>query len=173
MFGEMFFSGWEPIIRTLLIGTLAYISLVAFLRITGKRTLSKLNAFDFIVTVALGSTLAAALIDQNVDLAQAVLALGLLILLQYIVASLSMRSDRFQALIKSRPALLVSKGRPLEESMRRERVTREEILAAIRAEGYAELEEVDAVVLETDGNFSVLQSVAPRQDSAMTPVRGA
>ena len=53
----MLFQGWAGIGRTLLVGTLAYATLVLFLRISGKRTLSKLNAFDLVVTVALGSTL--------------------------------------------------------------------------------------------------------------------
>jgi uncharacterized membrane protein YcaP (DUF421 family) len=168
---SMVFSGWQPIVRTLFIGVLAYVSLVAFLRISGKRTLSKMNAFDFIVTIALGSTLAAALVDQNVDLAQAVLALGLLVLLQYLIASASVRYPKFQELIKSEPALLVSNGRLLDQALKRERVTREEILAAIRAEGHGSIEEIGAVVLETDGNFSVLKSANVGEDSALETVR--
>ena len=54
----MFFQGWEGILRTVIVGILGYVTLVAFLRISGKRTLAKLNAFDLVVTVALGSTLA-------------------------------------------------------------------------------------------------------------------
>lgn len=54
----MFFSGIEPIGRTLLIGFLAYIGLILVLRVSGKRTLTKMNAFDLVVTVAIGSTLA-------------------------------------------------------------------------------------------------------------------
>ena len=49
---EMFFDGWQSLLRTLVIGVLAYAALVGILRISGNRTLSKLNAFDFIVTVA-------------------------------------------------------------------------------------------------------------------------
>ena len=54
----MFFDSWTALGRVLLVGTLAYVALVAILRISGKRTLTKLNAFDLVVTVALGSTLA-------------------------------------------------------------------------------------------------------------------
>ena len=52
----MFFSGWDGLLRTLVIGVLAYVILILFLRISGKRTLAKMNAFDFVVTVALGSS---------------------------------------------------------------------------------------------------------------------
>ena len=53
---QIFFDNWETLFRTLIIGVLAYVSLVILLRISGRRTLSKMNAFDMVVTVALGST---------------------------------------------------------------------------------------------------------------------
>ena len=57
MDSEVFFQGWGGIARTLVVGVIAYAGLVLILRLSGKRTLSKLNAFDFVVTVAFGSTL--------------------------------------------------------------------------------------------------------------------
>jgi uncharacterized membrane protein YcaP (DUF421 family) len=152
----MLFDSWLGLGRVLLVGTLAYVALVLLLRITGKRTLSKLNAFDLVVTVALGSTLATVLLSKSVALAEGVLAFGLLVFLQYAVASLAVRSPRFQALIKAEPTLLLHRGRFLEGAMRAERITREEILAALRASGAAEVRGVGAVVLETDGTLSVL-----------------
>ena len=74
----MYFNGWESLLRTLVVGVLAYVSLVVFLRISGKRTLSKMNAFDLIVTVALGSTLATVLLSKDVALAEGALAFALL-----------------------------------------------------------------------------------------------
>jgi uncharacterized membrane protein YcaP (DUF421 family) len=56
---SMLFQDLQGIVRTLFVGVMAYIALVCFLRISGKRTLAKLNAFDLVVTVALGSTLSA------------------------------------------------------------------------------------------------------------------
>lgn len=53
----MFFDGWSDLLRILVVGSLAYAGLVGFLRVSGKRTLAKMNAFDLVVTVALGSTL--------------------------------------------------------------------------------------------------------------------
>ena len=71
----MFFSTWAALGRVLVIGPLAYVALVLLLRISGKRTLTKLNAFDLVVTVALGSTLATVLLSKSVSLAEGVLAL--------------------------------------------------------------------------------------------------
>ena len=87
----MLFDSWAGLGRVLLVGTLAYVALVLLLRISSKRTLGKLNAFDLVVTVALGSTLATVLLSKSVALAEGVLALGLLILLQYLIAWLSVR----------------------------------------------------------------------------------
>ena len=77
----MFFDSWTGLGRVLLVGTLAYVALVAILRISGKRTLTKLNAFDLVVTVVLGSTLATVLLSKDVALAEGDLAMVLLVFL--------------------------------------------------------------------------------------------
>lgn len=156
MTGSMLFDSWSGLARVLIVGTAAYAALIVFLRISGKRTLSKMNAFDLVVTVALGSTLATVLLSRSVPLAEGVLALALLICLQYVLTWGSVRSRRVRGLIKSEPALLVRNGICLEDAMRKERITREEIEAALRDSGVAELAHASAVVLETDGSLSVV-----------------
>lgn len=152
----MFFHDWQGIIRVLVVGSLAYAALILMLRISGKRTLSKMNAFDLIVTVALGSTLATVLLSGDVPLAEGVLALALLVGLQYAITWLSVRSSRFQHIIKAEPTLLVREGQLLPDAMKRQRVTREEIEAALRQSGQKRLEDVHAVILETDGTLAVI-----------------
>jgi uncharacterized membrane protein YcaP (DUF421 family) len=169
----MLFDSWYELVRVLVVGVCAYVGLVALLRITGKRTLSKMNAFDLIVTVALGSTLATVLLSSDVSLAEGLLALALLCGLQYAVAYASVRSPRFQGLVKAEPSLLYFRGRFLEEALRSERVTEEEILAAVRAQGVADLAGVDAVVLETDGTFSVISGADGADVASLRYVRGA
>lgn len=158
----MFFDSWFGLLRVLVVGTLAYAALVLMLRISGKRTLAKLNAFDLIVTVALGSTLATVLLNNSVALTEGVLAFALLAGLQYVVAWLSVRSDRFDSLVKSEPTLLLHEGRMLEAMMREQRVTRDEVLSALRSSGVASPEGAAAVVLETDGTLSVIPASAAR-----------
>lgn len=82
---KIFFDNWESLYRTFFITIMAYFALIFLLRISGKRSLSKMNAFDFIITVALGSTLATVLLNKSVALADGVLAFALLIGLQYII----------------------------------------------------------------------------------------
>jgi uncharacterized membrane protein YcaP (DUF421 family) len=155
----MFFDSWTGLGRVLVVGTLAYFALVLTLRVSGKRTLSKLNAFDLVVTVALGSTLATVLISKDVALAEGLLALALLVLLQFVLTWLSVRWPRVQELVRSEPTLLLYQGRFLDDAMRQERMTREEISAALRGSGVSKPENVAAVVLESDGSVSVVRHV--------------
>ncbi len=154
----MFFSNWFGLFRVVIVGTLAYAILVLLLRISGKRTLSKMSAFDLVVTVALGSTLATVLLSKDVVLAEGALAFILLVSLQYVIAWLSVRSRRIERLVKAEPTLLFFKGDFLHEAMRHERVTDAEVCAAVRAQGLPNLKSVGAVVLETDGSMTVLQN---------------
>ena len=153
---EMFFQNWSGIVRTVIVGTLAYAFLVISLRSSGKRTLAKLNAFDLVVTVALGSTLASILLSESVALAEGVTGLVLLIVLQYGVASLSVRSHAFARAVRSEPSLLLRDGEMLPDAMRRNRVTREELETVIRTEGQRGFGDIAAVILESDGSFSVI-----------------
>jgi uncharacterized membrane protein YcaP (DUF421 family) len=152
----MLFDGWYELLRLLIVGAATYIALIAMLRITGKRTLAKMNAFDLVVSISLGSVLATVLLSRDVSLSEGVAALALLCLLQYLVAFVSVRSEAFQSVIKAQPSLLFHQGRFLAPAMRRQRVTEEEVFAAIRLQGIAQMSDVSAVVLETDGSLSVL-----------------
>ena len=154
---EMIFQGWSDLARTLVVGTLAYAFLVLSLRVSGKRTLAKLNAFDLVVTVAFGSTLATILLSESVALAEGAAALTLLIVLQYVVTVLSVRSQRFARLVRSEPTLLLRNGEPCAEAMRAARVTREELETVVRTEGGRDLSDVSTVILESDGSFSVIR----------------
>lgn len=166
----MLFDSWTGLARVLVVGILAYLAMVFLLRISGKRTLSKMNAFDFIVTIALGSTLATVLLSEDVALAEGILAFALLIFLQYIITWLSVRSSTVFQLIKAKPELLFYQGQFLESVMKQERVNEAEIRAAIRTSGIARLEDVAAVVLETDGTFSVLSNLADGSPSSLANV---
>lgn len=162
---DLLFDKWSALFRTLVVGVLAYTALIVFLRISGKRTLSKMNAFDFVVTVALGSTLATILLNKDVALAQGVLALALLIALQFLITWSSVRVHWVRRLVTGEPSLLLYRGEFLHEAMRRARVTEDEVRAAIRAAGMATTEQTEAVALETDGTFSVIGRGASGENS--------
>lgn len=166
----MFFDSWFDLSRVAVVGFLAYIAMILCLRISGKRTLSKWNAFDFVITIALGSTLATVLLSEDVSLAEGVVATALLIGLQFMITRLSVRFRRIERLVKAQPTLLFSKGRFLEAAMSSQRVSEAEIRAAIRGAGVAAVEEIEAVVLETDGSFSVIKRAENLSRTALDDV---
>ena len=168
----MFFDGWGGLARVIIVGTLAYAGLVVFLRVSGKRTLSKMNAFDLVVTVALGSTLATITLTSDVALVEGLTAFALLIFLQFAITWLSVRSVALRRIIKSEPSLLLHRGELLHGALRHQRVTEAEVLAAIRSQGIASIDEVEAVVLETDGSFSTIRRAEHADGSSLDTVRG-
>lgn len=169
---HIFFDSWSAIGRTLLIGVLAYVCVVLFLRISGLRTLSKMNAFDFIVTVALGSTLATILLSKDVTLAQGLMALALLIAMQFAVTWTSARAAWIKRAVTGEPRLLLYQGRMLDDALRATRVTPDEVRTAVRGAGVSAIEHIHAVVLETDGSFSVLPDGQEGQQTSLRGVRG-
>lgn len=164
---SIFFQGWQGIVRTLVIGVLSYATLVIFLRISGKRTLAKLNAFDLVVTVALGSTLSAILLQESIALAEGSVALALLIVMQFLVTFTSVRWPRFADAVRAEPTLLVRNGGFCRDAMRRQRITENEVLSAIRSSGGHDVADVETLILESDGTLSV----ALARNNA-TPIRG-
>jgi uncharacterized membrane protein YcaP (DUF421 family) len=158
----MFFESWWRLAVLVFATTVGYAALVLSLRLSGKRTLSKLNAFDFVVTVALGSLLATVSLSREIPLAEGVAALALVVLLQFVVTAASLRSRRIRRLVRSSPRAIVAHGRVLDDAMREERITIEELGEAVRKEGHGSFAELDYVVLETDGTLSVIRDGGDR-----------
>ena len=170
MGSDSLFDTWSGVLRVLVVGVLAYVALVAILRVTGKRTLSRMSAFDLVVTVALGSTLSSIIISQDVALVEGVAAMLLLVGMQYAVTWLAVRSPPVRGFVKADPALVFLRGEFLRGPMRRERILEREIVAAVREAGHASLSTVEAVVLETDGTMSVVGRTG--EDQAATTLAG-
>ncbi|WP_370331692.1 DUF421 domain-containing protein [Mycolicibacterium hippocampi] len=152
----MWFDEWADVARVLLVGAAAYFTLIVVLRISGKRTLAKLNAFDLVVTVAVGSTLATILLNSDVSFAEGAAAFALLAALQFLAATVSSRVKAGRSVLTARPTVLVSQGVLLDGALRRQRVSVDEIHQAIRSSGQGDISQIAAVVLETDGSLSVI-----------------
>ncbi len=169
--GKVFFENWQSILQVSISTILAYIALIAMLRVSGKRTLAKMNAFDFVVTVAIGSTFATIVLSKDVPLADGAVVFALLIIMQFILTWLTVRNKFVKNLVASQPVLLVYKGEPLEAVMKKERIIMEDISAALRKNGIADLKKVDAVVLETTGDITVIAAVLPTDSTILTDLK--
>lgn len=150
---------------------LAYISLVLALRWAGNRTLAKMNAFDLVVTVSLGSILATIAVSKDVVLSEGIVAFATLIALQFLVTWSSVRFRWVRQLVTGEPQLLFERGVFLTTAMNHARITEGEIRAAVRSAGLIELAEVEAVVLETDGSLSVVHEQSTLGSSSLSDVR--
>ncbi len=133
----MFYDNLSGLVRVLVVGPLAYVWLIAVLRVTGKRTLAQLNAFDFIVTVALGSTLATVALSETVSWSEGALALALLALLQLVAAWVSVHVPAVRRTITSEPTVLLRHGQVDHAALRQERISEQSLRQAVRAPGRA------------------------------------
>ena len=175
MNGSIFIDGWRPVLRVVIVGTLSYIALIALLRYFGKRALSKMNAFDLVVTVAIGSAFASTVISKAVTLIDGVVAFTVLLVLQRAFAALAIRLGWFGQYLKAQPLLIVYRGAISWDAAKKEQLGNLEILGALRSKGIAAVEDVLAMVLEPDGSFSVIPiSAAPgtKLPTSLQDVRG-
>ncbi len=168
---NIFFDSWESVGRIVIISILSYATLIVMLRVSGKRTLSKMNAFDFVVTVALGSTLATVILSKDVPLLDGALAFFMLIFLQFCITWLSVRYKSVKQVITSDPTLLLYKGEVLHQVLKKERITMEEIYVAAREQGQPDLKQIHAIVLETTGTLSIISEQPDGSAEALSDIK--
>lgn len=157
---EILFGGLHPLWRIVVIGTLSYMALLFLIRLAGQRPLGRMQTFDLVVAVAIGSTYGRLLTAQEVQFSEAATAFALLMALHYAVSWLSFRSVRVAHWLETKPTLVYFRGECLPGPMRRNRMTEGELLSAARRAGLGSLQEAEAIVLEADGTFSVLKKPA-------------
>ena len=153
---DLLFKDWESVWHVAVCAMLAYIVLFLFIRISGKRTLAKLTAFDFVVTVTLGSTLSSMILGK-VTLAEGAVALAIIIAMQYLLAWTARESKTLEKVINSSPTMVFYRGNFLEEAMKKEVITHEEVYAEIRKYRMLDVDQVEAVVMELNGELTVIK----------------
>ena len=154
----MFFQGWDTIYKTLILSTLTYVSIIIILRSSGKRTLSSFNAFDFLITVTIGSISATTILSTSTKFFDGIAAIVVLVILQYIVAKISVYSKTFSKIIKSEPTLLYYDGEYIEKNLKKMRVSKDDILQEIRVNSGVTIDGVHSVILEANGKLAVVTS---------------
>ncbi|KAB8137443.1 DUF421 domain-containing protein [Gracilibacillus oryzae] len=153
----MLFSDFNTIVNILIKGVCIYIFIILALKIFGKRSLAKLNAFDFVVTIALGSILASTLTNSKVTISAGFASILVVLFLQYLVSNFTVKIPFFNKAIKSEPALLFYEDKFLTKTLKKERVHKEEIMQAVRESGEDDMSQIKQVILETNGSLSVIK----------------
>lgn len=155
MFVEIEFL--DTVFRAFVLASIALVWVVIVVRVAGLRAFSKMTAFDFVATVAVGSLLAGASQAKTWSgFCQASLAIAVLLGVQFAVALIRQKSALFAETIQNAPVMLMRDGLVLDKALTSTRVAREDLFAKLREANVMDLSEVRAVVLETTGDVSVL-----------------
>jgi uncharacterized membrane protein YcaP (DUF421 family) len=149
---------WSAIGMSLLSTAGIYLAVIAYTRLAGLRSFSKMSSFDFTMTVAVGSLVASTILSDDPPLLLAAAALAAVYGLQLLIARLRIHSETVRTLVDNQPVLLMENGRMLEANMRASEITRADLLAKLREANVLRLAQARAVVLETTGDISVLHA---------------
>jgi uncharacterized membrane protein YcaP (DUF421 family) len=146
-----------------------YLAVILATRLSGLRSFSKMSSFDFAMTVAVGSLIASAASGQAA-LATATVGVLALYAAQYVVASLR-RRHLLHDLVDNSPLLLMDGPRIIEENLASARVTLDDLHGKLREANVLQYHQVQAVVLETTGDISVLHGDSDLDPGLLRGVR--
>jgi uncharacterized membrane protein YcaP (DUF421 family) len=159
----------EDLVVVLAASLAIYLWVIAATRVAGLRSFSKMSAFDFAMTVAIGSIIASTALGAA-SLLSGLTAVGVLYLAQVVVSRLR-RATRIEGLLDNTPLLLMDGGQILDDHLALARLTREDLRHKLRAANVLRPDDVRAVVLETTGDVSVLQGQGPLDPAVLEGVR--
>ena len=163
----------SDLVRVLISAPIMYLTIVLAIRLSGKRATSQMNNFDWIVTVAIGSLVGSGIVLKGVTVLESVAAIVMLLILQWGLTKSVLHSTFLSKLVKANPVVLLENGKFREDAMRKERVTKREVMSAIRQKGLVDPDQVQWVILETNASFSVVAKGAnEKQIRALEDVDG-
>ncbi len=169
---KLFYDDFENMIRIVISAPIIYVLVIGYIKLFGKRTTSQMNSFDWIVTVAMGSIVASVIMLRNVPIINGALAIFTLMGLQYFFTALMVHFKLWKKIIRSTPELLVFDGKFIKENMVKERIVKAEVYAAIRESGVQGINNVYAVVLETDASLSIIGKDEKNTPLSLIDVQG-
>ncbi|MEN3972545.1 YetF domain-containing protein [Sphingomicrobium sp. XHP0235] len=147
----------DTVLRGLLLAGIALVYVTLCVRVLGLRSFSKMTSFDFVMTVAVGSLLAGAAQATGWEgFGQALVAIASLFIVQFLISRIRKSSDAFEDAIGNAPVLLMRNGAFIDEALDRTRVSRDDMIAKLREANVLDLKKVQAAVLESTGDVSVL-----------------
>jgi uncharacterized membrane protein YcaP (DUF421 family) len=150
---NMFVLG-VPIAEKILRPIIVYVFLIIGLRLSGKRELAQLNPFDLIVLLTLSNTVQNAIIGNDNSVTGGIIGAASLLAVNYLVVRFLYDHRKIDQLVEGSPDILIENGKVHEHKLKRELITKEELGAAARKQGFDSLAEVQQCVLEPGGTLS-------------------
>ena len=152
----LFFDNIDKLGRIVLTAVTVYVLIVIITKVSGKRSTSQLNNFDWIVTVMIGSLGASTILLKDIPLIEGISSILVLYVMQFLVTKYASISPQFSSFILSEPRIVFYQGQFLPDAMRAERLTRQEIECAMRSEGVNSFDDVEAIVFESDAQLTII-----------------
>lgn len=137
-------------------------------RVAGRATLGELSTFQLLLYVTMGDLVQQSITQQDYSITSGVLAISVFALLTIAISWVNARRADLRPLTHGTPVVILKAGEPLLETMRRERLSVDDLMAAAREKGIRRLTRIDLAVLETDGKISFFTD---DQESAGAPDR--
>lgn len=160
---DMFVLGL-PIAEKILRPVIVYIFLIAGLRLSGKRELAQLNPFDLVVLVTLSNTVQNAIIGDDNSVTGGIIGATSLLAINYLVVRFLYDHRKLEQIVEGNADILVENGKVYEHKLKRELITKEELAAAARKQGFETLSEVHQCVLEPGGTLSFIAKKPDTED---------
>jgi uncharacterized membrane protein YcaP (DUF421 family) len=139
---------------------LMYFFVLLLTRIVGRRELSTLEPFDLVLLVVIGDLVQQGVTQSDYSFTGLMIAVATIAVLQAGVSWLGFRSKKAALLLEGEPIVVVQDGKLLEQNVRRERLSSDEVLEAARNQGIGKLDEVQWAILETSGQFSFIKKAS-------------
>jgi len=143
---------WELILR----GLIVYLFLILILRLTGKRQIGQMSPFDLVLLLVLSNSVQNSMNGGDNSLAAGLILAITLVSANWITGYITYRSKAAERLIEGSPQVLLHNGKIYEKILKDAQLTREELMSALRSEGFSDLGDVRAAILENDGSISVI-----------------
>jgi uncharacterized membrane protein YcaP (DUF421 family) len=137
--------------------TVAFAFVLLLTRVIGRRELSSYEPFDLILLVMLGDLVQQGVTQSDYSITGLLLAAGTVGVLTVAVSFLGFHVRGLRPILEGLPVVIVQDGKPIEQNLKRERITLDELLASARQNQIASLDEVQWAVLETNGTISFIE----------------
>lgn len=148
---------WDVLLNVALRTTVVYLAVLVGLRLTGKRQLGQLSAFDFVLLLIIANAVQNAMVGPDTSLLGGLVAAGVLLFWHGVIDRIRRSSRAAAKFLGGAAVLLIYRGKILHDHLTREHITAEELLQALREHGVGAVEDVRFAALEPDGAVSVIR----------------
>ena len=125
-------------------------------KLLGKKQISQLSLYDYIVGITIGSVVADISLDIEKDIIAGLSCLFVYIFFSYFVSFISLKSIKLRRFFLGVPTILIERGRIIESGLKKSKIDVNELLAEARLSGYFDISEINYAIMETDGKVSFL-----------------